>query len=166
MCSSKQSPSPLQSPIFGFLGVRASLLDLPLIATLYFAGTSRAVRGFVASVAVGLVADAFTPGGLLGMNAEIHGILFLLLLGLGTRFPRARPVPLVLLALVASVGKTLLFYVFSLLFDRAFEPRAEILLWGLPTALVTSLLCPLLVLPFAGVDRLIGGRRSTESLLR
>jgi len=156
----------LQSPVFGILGVRASLLDLPLIATLYFAGTSRALRGFVASVIVGLVADAFTPGGLLGMNAEIHGILFLLALGLAARFPLTRPVPLVLVTAVSSVLKTLLFYLFSILFDRAFEPRVEILLWGLPTALMTAVLAPLLFLPFAGIDRLVQGRRPNEHLLR
>jgi rod shape-determining protein MreD len=156
----------LQLPLFAWMGVRPSVLDLPLAATLFLAATSRATPGFVAAVILGLMADAFTPGGLLGMNAEIHGILFLMLLGLGTRFPLARPVPLVLITLVSSVLKTLLFYVFSLLFDRAFEARAAVLLWGLPTALVTSLLCPVLVLPFAGVDRLIGGRRANESLLR
>ncbi len=156
----------LQSPIFGLLGVRASLLDLPLIATLYLAGTSRALRGFVASAIVGLVADAFTPGGLLGMNTEIHGILFLLALGLAARFPLTRPVPLVLVTAVSSSLKTLLFYLFSILFDRAFEPRVEVLLWGLPTCLVTAVLAPLLFLPFAGIDRLVQGRRPSETMLR
>jgi rod shape-determining protein MreD len=156
----------LQSPIFGFLGLRPSVLDLSLVATLYLASSSRALPGFVTSVVVGLLADAFTPGGLLGMNAEIHGLLFLLVTGLGSRFPLSRPVPLLLVAAVSSILKTLLFYVFSILFDRSFEPRAEVLLWGLPTALVTAMLSPVLFLPFAGVDRLVRGRRSAESLLR
>ncbi len=156
----------VQSPLFAVLGIRPSLLDLPLIATLYLASSSRALRGFVASVGVGLIADAFTPGGLLGMNAEIHGILYLLALGLVARFPLSRPVPLLLVTSVSAVLKTLMFYLFSVLFDRAFEPRAEALLWGLPTALLTAVLSPLLFLPFAGVDRLVQGRRPTESLLR
>jgi rod shape-determining protein MreD len=156
----------LQSPIFGLLGVRASLIDFPLIATLYFASTSRAVRGFVASSIIGFIADGFTPGGLLGMNAEIHGIVFLLALGLSARFSLTRPAPLLLVTAVSSVLKTLLFYLFSLVFDRAFEPRIEVLLWGLPTCLATAVLAPLLFLPFAGVDRIVAGRRTNESLLR
>lgn len=156
----------VQPPLFGFLGVRPSVLDLALVATLYLASSSRALPGFVASVVAGVLADAFTPGGLLGMNAEIHGVLFLLVIGVGSRFPLTRPVPLLLVAAVSSVLKTLLFYVFSILFDRAFEPRVEVLLWGLPTALVTALLSPVLFLPFAGVDRLVRGRRASESLLR
>ena len=156
----------LQSPLFGWLGVRPSVLDLALVATLYLAASTRALPGFVTSVAIGLLADAFTPGGLLGMNAEIHGVLFLLVVGLGARFPLTRPVPLLLVAAVSSCLKSLLFYVFSILFDRSFEPRVDVLLWGLPTALVTAVLSPVLFLPFAGVDRLVRGRRAADSLLR
>ena len=57
-------------------------------------------------------------------------------------------------------------FVFSILFDRSFEPRVDVLLWGLPTALVTAVLSPVLFLPFAGVDRLVRGRRAADSLLR
>ena len=66
-----------QVPLMGLMGAGAFTLDLPLIAVMYLAATSRPLGGFVTAVLFGLLADSFSPGAVLGTHMEIMGLLFL-----------------------------------------------------------------------------------------
>ena len=152
----------LVGPLLLWTGLRPTLLDVPLVAVCHLCYAFPTRQGFLTTLAAGLILDLSTPGTLLGMHVEILGLLFLLIRGLSGRLPLDRPLPLILVTLVAGVLKTLLFFLLSLLFDSGFEGRAGSLLWAIPTVLTTALLAPLLVLPFAGLDVLTGGLRKAD----
>ena len=156
----------LQTPLLHVLGLSAYSIDVALLAAVYFAATSGPLGGFVASALVGLGADAFTPGGILGMNMEIMGIMYLVALGLSGRFQLLRPLPLILVLVVCSVTETLLFFLFSILFDKYFTQYSTVLTGAVPRTMVTALLGPLLFLVFGAVDSRLRGRRQPSPLLR
>jgi rod shape-determining protein MreD len=149
----------IQTPVLRVMGLDAWGVDVGLLTVLYLAATSSPLRGFVAAWAIGFVVDSFTLGGVLGMHMEIMGIMFLVSLGLASRFHLLRPLPLIVVALVCSVMKSLLFFLFSILFDRGFTQYATVLLWALPHAAVTAVFGPLLFAVLGAVDRRVRGRR-------
>jgi rod shape-determining protein MreD len=155
-----------QVPLLGLLGVHAFTLDLPLIAVMYLAATSRPLGGFVTAVFVGLLADSFAPGAVLGTHMEIMGLLFLANLLLAGRFQWSRPLPLMVLTLVGSIASGLLFYLFSTVFDEGFSgveaSFGDIAL----RLLVTTLAAPLLFRLFGLIDGRLRGRRVHSPLLR
>lgn len=152
----------LVNPLLSWIGLRSSLLDLPLVATCFLAQAFPTRQGFWTALAGGLVADLLIPGTLPGMYMEVMGLIFLLIRGLSERLPLDRPLPMILVTLVAGILKTLLFYLLSLIFDGGFQARATALLWAIPTVVVTGLTAPLLILPFVGLDILTGGQRRTD----
>jgi len=156
----------LVGPLLSWLGLRPTLVDVSLVATSYLCYAFPTRRGFLTTLAMGLLVDLSTPGTLLGLHMEVLGLIFLLVRGLSGRLPLDRPLPLILVTLVAGILETLLFYLLSLLFDPGFEGRASMLLWAIPTVLTTALLAPLLVLPFAGLDFLAGGLRRVDRRLQ
>jgi rod shape-determining protein MreD len=156
----------VQVPVFAMFGFGAHALDLALIATLYVASTSRPMPGFLTAIAFGVVADAFTPGGLLGMNMEILGAIHLVALGLVGRFNLGRAIPLIVVAFVLSILATLLFFLFSIVFDRAFTQQSTVFFWAVPRAAVTAAFAPLVFRLFGFVDRLLRGRRNNSPFLR
>ena len=151
----------LQTPLMHVLGLSSWSLDVGLLTVIYLSATSSPLRGFIASWAIGFVVDSLTPGGLLGMHTEILAIMFMVSLGLASRFHLLRPLPLIVVALVCSLMETLLFFLFSILFDRDFSQYSTVLLWGVPHAIVTALLGPLLFLLLGAIDTRIRGRRQS-----
>jgi len=153
-----------QMSLLQAFGVTAYSVDLTLLAVLYLAATSPVFGGFVASVVLGLVSDAFTPGGILGMNMEIMGILFLVGRGLAERLQMLHPAPLMLVVLVGMVTKVLLVFLFSIVFDREFTTSAVMFLNAIPHVLTTALLAPVMIALFGWVDRRWRRRRPSHIL--
>lgn len=156
----------IQSPIVHAIGMSAAAVDVALIAVLYLAATSPAFGGFVTSVMLGLVADSFTPGGILGMYMEVMGILFLVARGFAERFQILRPAPLMVIVLICLVTKTLLVFLLSIIFDRDFHEYTAVFWNALPHVLTTTLFSPLFVALFQWADRRVRGRRPMGTLLR
>lgn len=157
----------LQTPVLHVLNLSAYSMDVGLLAAMYLAATSDRFGGFVTSVGIGLLADSFTAGGILGMHMEILGIMFLMARGLAGRFHLLRPLPLVVVAFICSLTESLLFFLFSIMFDRNFSQYSTVLIWALPHALVTALLGPVVFLLFGAVDLRLRGRKPTAGgLLR
>lgn len=156
----------VQAPVVKALGWGAASVDVALLAVLYLAATSPAFGGFVTSVVLGLVADSFTPGGVLGMYMEVAGIVFLVGRGLADRLQILRPVPLMVIVLVCMVTKTLLVFLLSIVFDRDFTQYAAVFVNVLPHVLTTTILAPVFVALFQWTDRRVRGRRPVGTLLR
>lgn len=156
----------IETPVLNVLGLSVYSIDVALLMVIYLAPTSPAFGGFVTAFVVGFVADSFTPGGILGMNMEIMAILFLLTRGLADRFQVLSPLPLVAVALVCSVLKVLLVFLFSIVFDRNLTDYSTVFTGAVPHALTTSLASLMLVPLFRFIDARIRGRRYSSSLLR
>ncbi len=155
-----------QVPILGLVGVHAFTLDLPLLAVIYLAATSRPMGGFVTAVVIGLLADSFAPGSVLGTHMEIMGLLFLANFALAGRFQWTRPLPLMVMTLAGVLASSLLFYLLSTIFDEGFS-GASANFGGLALRLlVTTLASPLLFRLFAAIDGRVRGRRVSSPLLR
>jgi len=152
----------VQAPVLQVLGLSAWSLDVGLLTVIYLATTSPRLPGFVTAAVIGFVVDSFTPGGVLGMYTEIMGIMYLVAMGLAARVHLLRPLPLVIAAFVCSLVSTLLFFLFSILFDRNFSQYSVVILWAAPHALVTALLGPLLFRLLGVVDERLRGRRSAD----
>lgn len=155
----------VQAPLLHVLDLTGWAVDVGLVTVLYLSATSSRLAGFVTSVVVGLIVDAFTPGGILGMNTEIMGIMFLVGLGLSARFQLLRTLPLVVVAFVCALMKSLLFFLFSILFDRNFSQYEAVLLWSVPHALVAAVFAPFLFLLLGLLDRGSAGRRARGGAL-
>ncbi len=156
----------VQAPVVRAVGWGALSVDVALLAVLYLAATSPPFGGFVTSVLIGLVADSFTPGGILGMNMEVMGIVFLVGRGLADHLPVLRAIPLMLAVIVCMVTKTLLVFLLSIVFDRDFTQYVAALLNALPHILTTTILAPVFVALFHWADRRGRGRRPVGTLLR
>lgn len=157
----------VQAPVVRAIGLGGAVsVDVSLLAVLYLAASSPAFGGFVTSVLLGLVADAFTPGGILGMYMEVMGIMFLVGRGLAERLEILRPVPLMLVVLLCVVTKTLLVFLLSVVFDRDFTQYAAVFINAVPHVLTTTIASPVFVGLFHWVDRRWHGRRTSETLLR
>ncbi len=156
----------VQAPIVKALGWGAASVDIALLAVLYLAATSPALGGFVTSVLLGLVADSFTPGGILGMYMEVAGVVFLVGRGLADRFQILRPVPLMVIVLICMVTKTLLVFLLSIVFDRDFTQYAAVFVNAVPHVVTTTVLAPVFVALFQWTDKRLRGRRPTGMLLR
>lgn len=155
-----------QVPLLRLLGVHPFTLDLPLLVVLYLAVTSRPMGGFVTAVLVGLLADSFAPGAVLGTHMEIMGLLFLGYFALAGRFQWTRPLPLMVLTLVGSLLAGVLFFLLSTIFHEGFssasvDPGGQAL-----RLLVTTLAAPLLFRLFGAIDGRLRGRRVSSPLLR
>ena len=149
----------VQAPLLRVLGIEHYSIDAALVAILYLAATASGSAGLIAASAIGFMADAFAAGGILGMNMEILVIMYLLGLGLAARFHLMSAVPLVMVALLCSVTQMLLFFLFSVLFDRGFGSSTRMLLEAIPHALLTSMFAPILFPLFSLIDRGTRGRR-------
>ncbi len=156
----------VQAPIVKALGWGAASVDVALLAVLYLAATSPAFGGFVTSVVLGLVADSFTPGGILGMHMEVAGVVFLVGRGLAERLQVLSPVPAMVIVLVCMVTKTLLVFLLSVVFDRDFTQYAAMFVNAVPHALTTTILSPVFIALFQWTDRRVRGRRPAGTLLR
>jgi len=156
----------LETPVLNVLGLSAYSIDVALLAAIYLAATSPRFGGFVTAVIIGFVADSFTPGGVLGMNMEIMGIIYLVTRGLAERFQVLSPLPLVAVALVCSTLDILLVFLFSIVFDRNLTQYSMVFVGAVQHILTTSLAGLVLVPFFRFIDRRIQGRRYTGSLLR
>lgn len=152
----------IQNPILSLFNMETWGIDAGLVAVLYLAATSHALGGFVASWITGFVVDSFTLGGILGMHMELLALMFLLSRGLVARFNLLRPLPLMLVTIICSVTKTLLYFLFSVVFDRDFSNYDSIFLWALPHAAVAALFAPLLFALFWAIDRRLLGHRDTD----
>lgn len=149
----------IETPILNAWGISAFSVDIALVTTLYLAATSSPIGGFITSIMVGFIADAFTPGGIIGMNMEINGLIFLMALGLETRFDFMRPIPLMVVILATCVVKTSLFFLFSLMFDSNFSDYKNILISAISHAFVTTMLGPLLYFFILAVEKRFRGKR-------
>jgi rod shape-determining protein MreD len=156
----------IQTPLLHVAGISEYAVNMALLATLYLAATSTPLAGFVTAVVLGLVADSFTAGGIVGMNMEIMGLLYLVSRGLAGHFELLKPLPLILVVLLCSVVNGLLFFLFSVLFDRNFVQYAPVLLGELRRALVTSLAGPFVFQLFGLVDRRLRGRTTSRTTMR
>lgn len=155
-----------QVPLLGLLGIHAFTLDLPLLAVMYLAVTSRPLGGFVAAVLAGLLADSFAPGAVLGTHMETMGLLYLGNLAIAGRFQWSRPLPLMVMTLAGVVVSGLLFYLLSMVFDEGFS-SASVDFGGIALRLlVTALAAPLLFRLFGAIDGRLRGRRISSPLLR
>jgi len=156
----------MQTPVLSVLGLSVYSVDIALIAVIYMAAAFPALGGFLTAVAVGFIADSFTPGGVLGMNMEIMGILFLMARGLAERFKLLRTLSLILAILAGSVVKVLLVFLFSMVFDRNMTQYstvfAGVVSHSLTTAVAGIVLVPLLRL----VDGRARGRMDSRPRLR
>lgn len=151
----------LQAPVLQVSGLSAWSLDVGLLTVLYLAATSPRTPGFVTAVVIGFAVDSVTPGGVLGLNMEIMGIMYLVAMGLAARVHLLRTLPLLVVAFVCSLMSTLLFFLFSILFDRDFSQYGSVLLWAVPHAVITAMLGPLLFRLLGAIDERLRGRRST-----
>lgn len=155
----------IQTPILSLLGLSNYSANLGVITVMFLAGTASGLGGFVASIIAGVLVDAFTPGGLLGMHMETLGIGYLLAVGLSRRVDLMRPLPLMVVSFVLCLTDTLLFYIFSIIFDREFSQHAAVLMWSIPHAMLTALMAPILFYLLGLIDNRMRGRRKMGPLL-
>lgn len=149
----------VQAAVAKAAGWVAMSCDIPLLAVVYLAATDPGLDGFLISLVIGFLADAFIPGGLLGMQMEVLGIAFLIARGLAERLHVVRPLPLMVVVLVCLVVKTLLVFVFSVVFDREFTQYSALFLNALPQAATTVLLAPVFISVLRWVERKLTRRR-------
>jgi len=154
----------IETPVLQVLDLTGWSLDFGLITVLYLAASSTRTAGFVTSVVIGFILDSFSPGGVLGTNMEIMGITYLVAMGLAARFHLSRPLPLMVAVFVCSIMSTLLFFIFSLLFDRGFSQPSRVLLWAVPHALLTAAIAPLFYKLLEAIDERIRGRRARDGI--
>jgi rod shape-determining protein MreD len=151
----------VQAPLLHVLGLAAWSLDVGLLAVLYLAATSSRLDGVINAAIIGFIVDSFTPGGVLGMHIEILSLMFLVAIGLAARVQMLQTLPLIVVAFVCSLMETLLFFLFSLLFDRNFGQYTAVLLWAVPHAFITAMLGPLVFKLLGAVDGRLRGKRVT-----
>ncbi len=155
----------LESPMLTSFHIRMYAPD-PTLALVIFAAVSFELAPAVALAAcLGLLKDGFSSGVPLGMYVEIYVLVMLACHALSRRLDYRNVVLMTLVALCASLASSMLFFVFSAIFDRDFEQFDLIFRLAIPQALITAPMGPIV----AGLAGWLDGRlipRDSDGLFR
>jgi len=156
----------LESPLLHEANIQPYAPDLTLIICIYLGLTTPFERGVALALALGLLHDGFATGGTIGMHMEIGVLAFLVSFRLSRRLVLRGPFGSMLVALVFSLGASIVELVLSLVFVRTFSEGAGgpglVLSTMVPQALVTA---PFGAFLFWLLDRLDGlVTRKSESV--
>ncbi|MCC6619929.1 MAG: rod shape-determining protein MreD [Deltaproteobacteria bacterium] len=156
----------LESPLLHAADIQPYAPDLTLIICIYLGLTTPFERGVGLSLVLGLLHDGFATGGTIGMHMEIAVLAFLVSFRLSRRLVLRGPLGSMVVALVFSLGASLVELVLSLVFVRTFTEGTGgpglILSAMIPQALVTA---PFGAFLFWLLDRLDGlVTRKSESV--
>jgi len=151
----------LETSIARYAGVNFVTPDIGLVAAFYLGAGTGPAAGLITAFLLGLSADLMSMGGLIGMNAMIYTLIFLLALQVSTK--------VMVWSITGQLMLTLLFCFLSLiaqiLFQFLFENWTNVYMdvWrvGLVGVLVTTAFSPILFIIFdmlrATVSRASGG---------
>ncbi|MCB9729311.1 MAG: rod shape-determining protein MreD [Deltaproteobacteria bacterium] len=146
-----------ESPLLHEAHLAAYAPDMALLVVLYVGLSSRFERGLFLALGLGLLKDGFVMASPVGLYMVIMVIAFMVTYRLSQRLALRSILGVMLLAVVASFGASLLELFLSLVFDRHFgdSSRGPSLVFGamLPEALVTAPFAPAV---FWALDRLDG----------
>lgn len=147
----------LESPLLHEANIQPYAPDLVLVVCIYLGLTSTFERGVGLALALGLLHDGFASGATIGMHMELATLAFIISFRLSRRLVLRGVFGSMLVALVFSVGASLVELVLSLVFVRSFTQGTGgpglILSSMLPQALVTA---PFGAFLFWLLDRLDG----------
>ncbi|MEZ4266309.1 MAG: rod shape-determining protein MreD [Myxococcota bacterium] len=157
-----------ESPLLHQANLAPYAPDTALLVVLYVGLTSRFERGLFLALALGLLKDGFVMASPVGLYMVIMVIAFMATYRLSQRLALRGAFGVMVLAVVASLGASLVELFLSLIFDRSFgdSSRGPALVLGamLPEALVTAPFAPAI---FWVMDRLDGFlSRKNESVFR
>lgn len=155
----------LESPMLTSFHIRMYAPD-PTLALVIFAAVSFEFAPAVALAAcLGLLKDGFSSGVPLGMYVEVYVLVMLACHALSRRLDYRNVVLMTLVALCASLASSMLFFVFSAIFDRDFEQFDLIFRLAIPQALITAPMGPIV----AGLAGWLDGHlipRDSDGLFR
>ena len=103
------------------LGATRYVPDVVIPLVVYIALNLRFLPGAIAVCAIGLLADAFMGGGIIGLRTEVLLIVYLAIGVLVKRYRVNSMIGLVLLALAGILVHDLLFLLLSVIFDARFQ---------------------------------------------
>ena len=156
----------LESPFLYQASVAQYTPDLVLLVVMYVGLTSTFERGLGVVLLLGLMKDGFAMSSPLGMYMEISVLAFFVSYRLSRRLALRGPVAVMLIAVVFSLGASVLELGLSLIFDRSLgtgEVSAGLLLHSmLPQALATAPFAPVIFWLFEKLDGLV--TRKNESV--
>ena len=148
----------LESPLLHQLHISLLAPDVTLVIAVWLGLHFPPVAGCLTSLAIGFLKDGFVSTVPVGMHAEIFVTVFFFARLMAGRVLVRGVVTLMLTAALASMAATLLYVLFSLLFDRAFSAYAMVFRLLLPSALVTAPFAPIVFFLLDRVDRVLHRR--------
>jgi rod shape-determining protein MreD len=144
----------LESPMLTSFHIRMYAPDPTLALVIFAAASFELVPALALAACLGLLKDGFSSGVPLGMYVEIYVLVMLACFGLARRLDYRNVVLMTLVALCASLASSMLFFVFSAIFDRDFEQFDLVFRLAIPQALITAPMGPIV----AGIAGWVDGR--------
>ncbi len=150
----------IESPLLTSFNVRMYAPDPALAIVVYAGAVLEFLPGIILAVCLGLLRDGFSGGVPLGMYVEIYVLVFLGCVALSRRLDYRNVVLLTLVVMAASVASSVLFFVLSAIFDRAFEEFDMVFRLVIPQALITAPMGPIAAGLLGAIDaRLFSAER-------
>lgn len=132
----------LESPFLQSLHISLYAPEVALGLILYATFALPVHAGALFAFMLGLLRDGFSGGAMLGIHSEIYTMIFLLAVLLSKRLDFRHPFIFMLVTAVASLCSSMLFFVFSAVFDQDFEQYGLVMRLMLPQGLISAPIGP------------------------
>jgi len=133
----------IESPLLSSFHVRMYAPDPALAVVVYAAAAMEFMPGIFTAFILGILKDGFSGGVPLGMHVEIFVAVFLACAAVSRRLDYRGAVLMSVVVVCSSLVSSLLFFVFSAIFDRDFEQFDLIFRLAIPQALISAPIGPI-----------------------